>query len=214
MEVNIWRAPTDNDMYIRKEWEKAMYNRAGSRAYSTQYRSTDDGIAISSRMSMTAVTVQKLMDIDALWTVTSDGRISVHMDVTRNMEFPELPRFGLRLFLPESMQNAVYYGMGPLENYPDKHRASWHGLFNTQTLTAYSHVPFSFNASVYTQEELTVRDHNYELEPSGSTVFCLDARQDGIGSNSCGPRLRPQYRFNDRYFTYDMTLLPAREPAE
>ena len=244
MEVNIWRAPTDNDMYIRKEWEKAMYNRAGSRAYSTQYRSTDDGIAISSRMSMTAVTVQKLMDIDALWTVTSDGRISVHMDVTRNMEFPELPRFGLRLFLPESMQNAVYYGMGPLENYPDKHRASWHGLFaapvrdlhedyvrpqengsrcdcdyvtlydNTQTLTAYSHVPFSFNASVYTQEELTVRDHNYELEPSGSTVFCLDARQDGIGSNSCGPRLRPQYRFNDRYFTYDMTRLPAREPAE
>ena len=75
-------------------------------------------------------------------------------------------------------------------------------------------MPFSFNASVYTQEELTVRDHNYELEPSGSTVFCLDARQDGIGSNSCGPRLRPQYRFNDRYFTYDMTLLPAREPAE
>ena len=244
MEVNIWRAPTDNDMYIRKEWEKAMYDRAASRAYSTQYRSTDDGITISSRMSMTAVTVQKLMDIDTIWTVTSDGRISVHMDVTRNMEFPELPRFGLRLFLPESMQNTVYYGMGPLESYPDKHRASWHGLFaapvrdlhedyirpqengsrcgcdyvtlydNTHTLTAYSHVPFSFNASDYTQEELTARAHNYELEPCGSTVLCLDARQDGIGSNSCGPRPLPKYRFDDEHFTYDMTLLPAREPAE
>ncbi len=244
MELNIWRAPTDNDMYIRKEWEKAMYDRAGSRAYSTQYRSADGGIAISCRMSMTAVTVQKLMDIDTVWTVTSDGRISVHMDVTRSMEFPELPRFGLRLFLPESMQNTVYYGMGPLESYPDKHRASWHGLFaapvrdlhedyirpqengsrcgcdyvtlydNTHTLTAYSHVPFSFNASDYTQEELTVRAHNYELEPCGSTVLCLDARQDGIGSNSCGPRLLPKYRFDDRHFTYDMTLLPACEPGE
>jgi beta-galactosidase len=246
MELNIWRAPTDNDMYIRREWERAMYHRAGSRAYTTQYRSTDDGnsITISSCMSMTAVTVQRLMDIDTLWTVTSDGRISVHMDVTRNMEFPELPRFGLRLFLPESMQNAVYYGMGPLESYPDKHRASWHGLFaapvrdlhedyirpqengsrcdcdyvtlydNTHMLTAYSHVPFSFNASVYTQEELTAREHNYGLEPCGSTVLCLDARQDGIGSNSCGPRLQSQYRFDDRYFTYDMTLLPVLDPAE
>ena len=244
MELNIWRAPTDNDINIRKEWEKAMYNHACSRAYTTQYRSMDDGISISSRMSMTAATVQKLMDINTSWTVTSDGRISVHMDVTRNMEFPELPRFGLRLFLPESMQNAVYYGIGPLESYPDKHRASWHGLFaapvrdlhedyirpqengsrcgcdyvtlydNTHTLTAYSHVSFSFNASVYTQEELTIRAHNYELEPCGSTVLCLDARQDGIGSNSCGPRPLPKYRFDDRHFTYDMTLLPACEPAE
>ncbi len=219
-------------------------DRAASRAYSTQYRSMDDGITISSRMSMTAVTVQRLMDIDTVWTVTPDGRISVHMDVTRNMEFPELPRFGLRLFLPESMQNTVYYGMGPLESYPDKHRASWHGLFaapvrdlhedyirpqengsrcgcdyvtiydNTHTLTAYSHVPFSFNASDYTQEELTVRAHNYELEPFGSTVLCLDARQDGIGSNSCGPRLLPKYRFDDEHFTYDMTILPAREPSD
>lgn len=244
MELNIWRAPTDNDMYIRREWEKAMYDRAGSRAYTTRYKAAEEGILISARISMTAVTVQKLMDIDALWTVTPDGRISVHMEVDRNMEYPELPRFGLRLFLPESMQNAVYYGMGPLESYPDKHRASWHGLFaapvrdlhedyirpqengsrcgcdyvtlydNTHTLTAYSHVPFSFNASVYTQEELTARAHNYELEPCGSTVLCLDARQDGIGSNSCGPRPRPQYRFEDEHFTYDMTILPAREPAE
>ena len=38
--------------------------------------------------------------------------------------------------------------------------------------------------------------------------------RDGIGSNSCGPRPLPKYRFDDRHFTYDMTLLPACEPAE
>ena len=244
MEVNIWRAPTDNDMYIRKDWEKAMYDRVVSRAYTTDYRQKEDCIEIHSRLSLAAVTVQKMMEIDAVWTVTSCGEISVHMEVSRNMEFPELPRFGLRLFIPESMQNAVYYGMGPLESYADKHRASWHGLFaatvrdlhedyirpqengshcgcdyvtlydNSFSLTAYSHVPFSFNASVYTQEELTAKAHNYELEPCGSTVLCLDARQNGIGSNSCGPRLQPKYRFDDERFTYHMTILPACEPAE
>ena len=33
MELNIWRAPTDNDMYIKAEWKKAHYNEAYTRAY-------------------------------------------------------------------------------------------------------------------------------------------------------------------------------------
>ena len=28
MELNIWRAPTDNDMYIKSEWKKAHYDKA------------------------------------------------------------------------------------------------------------------------------------------------------------------------------------------
>lgn len=241
MELNIWRAPTDNDKYIRKEWEKAMYDRAFSRAYSTDYKLMENHLEIRSRLSMTAPTVQRMMDINAVWTVSSCGQLSVHMDIIRNTEFPELPRFGLRMFLPESMQNAVYYGMGPLESYEDKHRASWHGLFaatvrdlhedyicpqengshrgcdyvklydNDFSITAYSSRPFSFNASVYTQEELTEKAHNYELEPCGSTVLCLDARQNGIGSESCGPRLQKKYRFDDERFEYDMVMFPARE---
>ena len=56
---------------------------------------------------------------------------------------------------------------------------------------------FAFNASVYTQEELTEKAHNYELKASPYTVFCLDYRQNGIGSNSCGPRLLEKYRFDE-----------------
>lgn len=49
-------------------------------------------------------------------------------------------------------------------------------------------VNFSFNASIYTQEELTEKKQNFELVPCGSTVLNLDFRQNGIGSNSCGSR--------------------------
>ena len=244
MELNIWRAPTDNDRYIRREWERAMYDRTRSRAYTTEWTMLENAVQIHSKIGILAPTVQRIMDIDAVWTVTFSGRISVHMDVKRNTDFPELPRFGLRLFLPETMQNAVYYGLGPLESYIDKHRASWHGLFaatvrdfhedylrpqengsrcgcdfmtlrdNSFSLTAFSRIPFSFNVSAYTQEELTRKAHNYELSPCGSTVLCLDARQNGIGSNSCGPRLLPEYRFDDEAFTYDMTLLPCMGSTE
>ena len=59
---------------------------------------------------------------------------------------------------------------------------------------------FSFNASVFTQEELETKLHNYELETCGDTVLCIDHRMSGIGSASCGPALLPEYRIDaDEY---------------
>ena len=53
---------------------------------------------------------------------------------------------------------------------------------------------FSFNVSTFTQEELAHKRHNYELEPCGSTVLCIDHQMAGIGSKSCGPDLLPKYQ--------------------
>lgn len=36
MELNIWRAPTDNDMYIKAEWKKAHYDEAYTHAYKVE----------------------------------------------------------------------------------------------------------------------------------------------------------------------------------
>ena len=67
-----------------------------------------------------------------------------------------------------------------------------------------SNQTFSFNASVFTQEELEHKRHNYELEPCGSTVLCIDHQLAGIGSKSCGPDLLPEYSVcSDEYhFTF------------
>ena len=78
----------------------------------------------------------------------------------------------------------------------------------THTFLAAGETPFSFNASHYTQEELTRKLHSYELVPSDSTVLCLDYRQNGIGSNSCGPELSEDYRFDEEQFTFRIHILP------
>lgn len=75
-------------------------------------------------------------------------------------------------------------------------------------LIAASQTSFSFNASIYTQEELTKKMHNYELIPCKNNVLCLDYAQNGIGSNSCGPELLEQYKFNDREFCFEIKLIP------
>ena len=237
MELNVWRAPTDNDMYIKTEWYKAMYDKAVSRAYVTNYTLTEKALEIHSTMSLSAVSVQKMMNMETVWTITNSGQISVNMDVIRDMDFPELPRFGLRVFLPRQMNRVSYYGMGPEESYIDKCRASSHGIYSAtvealhedylkpqengshydcdyvvvsgeeREIRAYSDCAFSFNASIYTQEELTMKSHNYELEPCGSTVLNLDYRQNGIGSNSCGPRPQKKYRLDEETFTFTLKLM-------
>ena len=78
----------------------------------------------------------------------------------------------------------------------------------TYGLTAVSGRPFSFNASIYTQEELERKTHYYELESSDSTILCLDYDQNGIGSNSCGPRLRSEYRLEEPAFSFRLRLTP------
>ena len=65
---------------------------------------------------------------------------------------------------------------------------------------------FSFNASVYTQEELMSKAHNYERVESEYTVLCIDYAQSGVGSNSCGPRLAPQYQLNENGFTFTFRM--------
>lgn len=239
MELNIWRAPTDNDMYIKKEWKRAHYDQAYTRAYETTLRPTQSGIKIESVMAVVADSVQRIMDINASWQIDTDGRIITEFRVRRNREFPLLPRFGIRLFLKPDFNQVNYYGMGPEESYQDKCRASSHGLYRAQiselhepyirpqengshtdcdyvkllngnfALTAVSPRPFSFNASVFTQEELEQKAHDYELNPSGSTVLCLDYKQHGIGSNSCGPRVMDKYRFDEEEFLFCMTLIPS-----
>lgn len=75
-------------------------------------------------------------------------------------------------------------------------------------ITAYSEKKFSFNTSIYMQEELTAKKHNFELVPSGYTVCCLDYAQSGIGSNSCGPELLNSYRLHEKEFEFCIRIAP------
>ncbi|HIW73414.1 MAG TPA: DUF4981 domain-containing protein [Firmicutes bacterium] len=130
MEYNLWRAPTDNDRNIRVQWEAAGYDRTVSRAYQTQAVKSENGVVIRAEVSIGAVYLQRLLTLHTEWRVDAKGRLSASIAVNKNPAIPFLPRFGLRLFLPEEIQNVTYFGYGPYESYVDKHHASWRGRFS------------------------------------------------------------------------------------
>ena len=238
MELNIWRAPTDNDMYIKSEWKKAHYDKAYTRAYTTEVVQGKHGVKITSHASVVAETVQKILDVTITWKIEAAGKIDADIAVTKDDEFPDLPRFGVRMFLDKKLSAVRYFGMGPQESYCDKHQAASHGLYQANVddlhedyirpqengshydceyvelnnsrygIVVSAENAFSFNASYYTQEELEEKTHNYELTESDSVVFCVDYALNGIGSNSCGPVVLDQYRFDDVLFRFQFTLIP------
>ncbi len=237
MELNIWRATTDNDMYLKEEWKKAHYDEAYTRAYQIEVLQNKYGVQIMEHVAVVAATVQKILDVEITWKIDGNGKIAAIISVTKDEEFPDLPRFGIRLFLDKKLDDVCYFGMGPQESYCDKHQASSHGCYRSKVcqlhedyirpqengshydcdyvevsnaqfgITAVSEQTFSFNASLYTQEALERAAHNYELEESDSTVLCIDYALNGIGSNSCGPAVLDQYRFDDAAFRFQFELV-------
>lgn len=237
MSYNIWRAPTDNDRNIRVEWESAGYDRIKPHVYSLSTAKKSGCVEITCDFSLAAVYRQPVLKATSVFTVCPSGEIKAAVTVRKDPTMPYLPRFGLRLFLPKSFEKVKYIGYGPYESYIDKHRASYKGTFETTVTESHvdyikpqengSHWncqllkvscegksgvevrgrSFGFNASHYTEEELTAKAHNFELVKSPYTVLCLDYAQSGIGSNSCGPKLLKRYRIGDN-FTFEVSLQP------
>lgn len=236
MDYSIFRAPTDNDRNIREEWERANYHHSQTRTYTTEYAIDGQTVQITSTVNLCAVTVQSIMKFTVIWTIDGAGTITCKIDAKRNTDMPYLPRFGVELTLPKSWQQVSYLGYGPQECYIDKHHLAWFDAFEstvedmhedyikpqengnhyhcrkasvgngTNGVTAYATTSFDFSVSNYSDYELAVKKHNYELEESDFVTMHLDYKNSGVGSNSCGPQLLPQYQMNDKEFEWEYQL--------
>ena len=239
MEYNIWRAPTDNDRRIRREWEHVGYDCAQIRTYGTEYEIKDGCAVITCELSMTPVYRQRAVTVNATYTIDAKGVVSAKLDVVRREKSITLPRFGVRMFLPKAFRKVEYLGYGPGESYVDCRRNTYRARFADQVgnmadlylkpqecgnrwgcdwaeiscacgmkLRVQSDMTFSFSALPVTQEEMTHTKHADEVKECGSTVLCIDYKQNGIGSNSCGPKLDPRYALDEKNFTFTFSISP------
>ena len=152
-----------------------------------------------------------------------------------------LPRFGIRLVLPEQYSEVKYFGYGPDESYIDKHHACYKSLFMTSVDEMFENYlkpqengahydtewmsctdryglglevigeGFSFNTGRYTAHEIAASAHPHELPESHKTVLNLDYGQSGSGSNACGPELLKQYRLDQKEFTMELAMRPIQK---
>lgn len=242
MEFNAFRAPTDNDC-VKEDWYKYRLHDLMTKIYEMKIGKKTGWVEITGRLGLGSAAYYNSFLLDCVIRVYGTGEVSLHFDVKIPDKRAYIPRFGLRLFLNQSFSDVVYYGYGEQESYIDKHRAAYKGIFCSTVdemhedyirpqensshfgceyvktgnerlwLEAASGQDFCFNISRYSQEELAKKKHNFELERSGYTILCLDYKQSGVGSASCGPVLAREYQFDEKEFSMNFVLSPKERSS-
>jgi beta-galactosidase len=127
--ANYWRGPNDNDY--------GFGNPKRAQAWKEASAPTNDA-KVSAKMQgdVAVVTVTRELVTGCTSTITynvyKDGAVRIDTELSAaNGEVAAMPRNGLRMRLPQTMNNVKYFGRGPGENYSDRNRSTFVGEYAT-----------------------------------------------------------------------------------
>ena len=153
----------------------------------------------------------------------------------------DIPRFGITMELDRSFDTAEYFGRGTAENMPDFKAQSPIGIYSARvedmyepyvfpqengmhcdtrwlklsdgenTVAFFGDAPFNFSVHHQTQSAINKAEHQEDLKDMNTTYLTLDGYTRGIGSSSCGPDTREEYRLNaDKLMEFSFTIIPTK----
>ena len=230
--LTVFRAPTDNDRYIKDEWydkDKGMrYNDLCQKIYSTELI----GNKIIVKGSLAGVSKIPFYRFTAEYSFYMNGDIDVHLCGRKTENTVYFPRLGFEFKLDNSQYKFSYYGRGKAENYCDMNHFAFVGSYDSNVKDEYvnyvmpqehgnhtavkklefdkiaftSDETFEFSALEYSSQELYRATHTNELKKNGLTNLRIDYGVSGIGSNSCGPKLLDKYKVDGDIMEYSFTI--------
>ncbi len=237
VKLSAYRAPTDNDKKMvplwakTNEWQGENLDCVFNKTYSAELT---DGIIVF-KCSLGGISRLPFLKYTLRLRVYADGGIYFDLSGRVREDAPWLPRLGFEFKLDKRHKQFAYFGMGPYENYPDMchhvrlgHHCSdvdreyvpyvmpqEHGnhmgmrMLSVAPLLFGSDKPIAFNVSKYSIEELTAARHTTELPYSSATHIRIDYKVSGLGSASCGPDLRPEYRLSEKKIDLAFIVIPS-----
>ncbi len=214
MRIAIFRAYIDNDRFERQKWEKLEgYMQTLDEVVSQGKKQVYKGRLVKNCLKPILYYEMAIEPFANGVDIAFSYRVNDYIDY--------LPRIGLTLALDKKHQTFHYIGYGPTESYIDKHIAASYGQYSTTVKENFqryikpqengSHFgstklvidgvmevtaeePFSFSVLPYSTEQLKNAKHDFELGERDATYVHLDIAMSGVGSNSCGPQLKTEYR--------------------
>ena len=125
LKPNFWRAVTDNDMGANVQEKFAAWRDPQMKLTSLQV----------DKKAKTVTATYNLPEVKADLTIayraTENGTLNVtqSLKTTPGAEMPEMMRFGMVMNLPYAMDQAEWYGRGPVENYSDRKLSQNVGIY-------------------------------------------------------------------------------------
>ena len=202
-----------------------------NKLFNKVYSVTVNENRIEVNASLAGVSRRPFLRYTASYEFFANGTVKVDLTghYADTLMFKFLPRLGFEFTIDKENDSFSYYGMGDGENYCDMHYHAKIGRFESNAEREYvnyimpqehgNHIrtkmlamgcglefiadsEFEFNVSQYTSEALTTAMHTDELKKNGKTNLRIDYKVSGIGSQSCGPELREEYRLKPEDFEF------------
>ena len=185
-----------------------------------------------------AETVAAKNDFSLEYLVNGDGSVKNISSLSPVREYMWLPRIGVNLRLPQSMDKVKWFGKGPYENYRDRNIGSMVGVFEStvddlfepyivpqengnRSETRWVEITdgekgfmvtgdefFEFSANKYDIVDIENADHLFQLQKKPYINLYIDQIQAGLGSASCGPDTLYKYRVKSEPHSWSFTIHP------
>ena len=168
----------------------------------------------AARFAQRTAVWKNVSDVTVNYSVINERTIMVDLDYhpTGN-DKPVIPKFGMRMRIPSDYTNIEYYGRGPWENYPDRKRSAFLGLYKmplSEYETEYIHPqdnsnrcdvrwfnissqkhtlhidgcqPLCIRAWDYGEEDLEKAAHPHEIQRGRFVNLNIDLNIHGVGGN-------------------------------
>ncbi len=224
LEPYFWKTPNENQRrsgYVEEfaKWKNAAENRVVK------------NVAIVKKGNLTSVNFDiNLPTIGANYTLNyqlnGEGKLQVEASYVPLVDtIPLIPKFGMRLRIPENYSTIDWYGRGPSENYPDRKTASLLGKYHSElenfvvrypvpqdnanrcdvrwfsfgtqngnSIKVKALQPLNFRAWPYTEDDLEIAKHDYQLPKRDFINLNIDLNIHGVGGDdSWGAKTMEKY---------------------
>ena len=117
---DFWRAPTDNDRGFKMQQKLGEWETVGNSWVPTRVMITERG---DQQIKLTAEGKLAVgVPYSVNYTILADGelRVTALYAPEGKTGKPVMPRFGMRLMMPEGFETIAWYGCGPQETYADR----------------------------------------------------------------------------------------------
>ena len=201
--LTVWRAPTDNDRRIKKDWLDRFLDKAQTLCRDCRVTEvTAQSVRIRATLVLAAPAFLPIANIEATYTVHAQKGLTTDLAVKVRKFKNEvgLPRFGAELILPAGFEQLSYFGRGPHGSYADMRAATYLGEFS-DTVTAH------FQHYIRPQENLAHDETRWVAlqNKQGDTLYALSLTRPF--SFNCA-------HFDAKHLTqtaHDFELVPRKE---
>ncbi len=187
VEINLWRAPLDNDVPYLEQWDEIGMCRLVQKTYSARLtENSAEKAVITAEIALGSYRYDPVFKATVTYTFLPDGAVLVNVDGKANEGIEVLPRIGLQLTMPEGFESFSYFGYGPHESYIDKNLSTYVDKFETTVTDNFEHyVRPQENSSHYGTKWANVKN------------------ADGVGI-CCTPNDFDSFSVNAQHFTANM----------